>query len=73
MKKLYNDRGMMNWQGLILAEHTEVTEREKSKPMEADILFDEQRLEESGRMIHSPHLEREVVLKINTFGDHDLL
>ena len=74
MKKLYNDRGMMKWQGLILSEHVEMMEREKSKPVKADILFDEQQLEEFDRMIQrSLHLEREVVFKVNTFGDHDLL
>ena len=74
MKKLYNDRGMMKWQGLILSEHVEMMEREKSKPVKAGILFDEQQLEEFDRMIQrSLHLEREVVFKVNTFGDHDLL
>lgn len=74
MKKLYNDRGMMKWQGLILSEHAEMLEREKSKPVKAEILFDEQQLEEFDRIILSSlHLEREVVFKMNTFGDHDLM
>lgn len=74
MKKLYNDREMMKWQGLILAEHAEMLEREKSKPVKTKTLFDEQQLEEFDRIIQSSlHLEREVVFKMNTFGDHDLL
>lgn len=42
--------------------------------MKADILFDEQQLEEFDRLIQrSLHLEREVMFTMNTFGDHDLL
>ena len=74
MKKLYNDWGMIKWQELILSEHAEMMETDKSKRVKTKILFDEQQLEEFDRIIQSSlHLEREVVFKMNNFGDHDLL
>ncbi|MCM3790519.1 YolD-like family protein [Domibacillus indicus] len=74
MKKLYQDRGMMKWQGLILSEHAEMISREKNKPVKRELLFDEQQLEEFDQLIHSSiHLEKEIVFELNTFGDDSLL
>jgi hypothetical protein len=74
LRKLYPDRGMMKWQGLILSEHAEIMNAEKNKMARREILFDEQQKEEFNRMVHlSIHLKKEVVIELNTFGDDDPL
>ncbi|MCP3763645.1 YolD-like family protein [Domibacillus sp. A3M-37] len=74
MRKLYPDRGMLKWKGLILFEHADMMNAEKNKMERREILFDEQRNEEFNRIIHlSIHLKKDVIFELNTFGDDDLL
>ncbi|MCP3764662.1 YolD-like family protein [Domibacillus sp. A3M-37] len=70
MKKLYEDRGMIKWQGLMLAEHGEQIklENEKREKETHPLYLDEQALEEMQRIVvESYHEQREVELQVNTF------
>jgi regulator of PEP synthase PpsR (kinase-PPPase family) len=74
LKKLYPDRGMMKWQGLIISEHTEMMEEERKKVVKEEIIFDEQQHEEFDRIVvASLHLRKKIVFQMNSFGDNHLL
>lgn len=71
MKKLYEDRGMLKWRGLILSKHTDMcAELKQKEEKEAHPLYlDEQALEEMQQIImESYHEKRVVELQLNTFG-----
>ena len=71
MKKLYPDRGMLKWRGLILAEHAEQMklENEKREKEAPPLYLAEQALEEMQRIVmESYHEQKEIELQVNTFG-----
>ncbi len=67
MKKLYKDRGMLKWQGFLLAEHSEQLQTKNTEA--APLYLDEQALEEFNQLVcESYHLKKPISIQVNTFG-----
>lgn len=67
MRKLYPDRGMVKWQGFLLAEHSEQLHTKETEAF--PLYLDEQALEEFNRLVfQSFHFKKPVIVQVNTFG-----